>query len=403
MKKTLSIICAFFFFIITFSFLGCEKEKTMVAEKEELKPYMEYNRESYLKPFWHTREVYQETVLFVGESDSAPLMYEPSEIISVRDYSLKKEFQEGKDYIIENGMIVRLDTSAIPYIPLEEYYRTTPDTVEIQVTKDLQDLDLEGNRYLMFGEGTTFTEYQIAVTYRHNQAWEGSKVIGYADKFQSSIKKIKSGSAKVLFFGDSITQGCNASGTAYGGNVSPFCESWPVMVTEFLKSKYNVPIEYINKGIGGTTTQQGVDRFEADVLSYNPDLLVIAYGMNDPQTTPENYKKMIEFMVVNYNENVPGGDIILVSPMLPNVETNWCKNQPEFESVLNEIAQKYDNCALAPVTSLHKDLLNTGKRYRDMTGNNVNHPNDFIVRLYAQVVLKTYLGDLFFEDKYVAV
>jgi hypothetical protein len=48
--------------------------------------------------------------------------------------------------------------------------------------------------------------------------------------------------------------------------------------------------------------------------------------------------------------------------------------------------------AVADMTQIHWDILATGKRYRDMTGNNINHPNDFIARIYAKVILKTLLG-----------
>jgi len=44
--------------------------------------------------------------------------------------------------------------------------------------------------------------------------------------------------------------------------------------------------------------------------------------------------------------------------------------------------------ALADVTAVHSRLL-ASKRYVDMTGNNVNHPNDFLTRVYAMVVLAT--------------
>ena len=43
------------------------------------------------------------------------------------------------------------------------------------------------------------------------------------------------------------------------------------------------------------------------------------------------------------------------------------------------------------MTAMHLDLLKA-KRFRDMTGNNVNHPNDFLARVYAQVVLQTVAG-----------
>ena len=55
---------------------------------------------------------------------------------------------------------------------------------------------------------------------------------------------------------------------------------------------------------------------------------------------------------------------------------------------LQQLAQEEVGVALADVTTLHKEYLAV-KNYRDMTGNNVNHPNDFLMRLYAQTIVKT--------------
>lgn len=45
--------------------------------------------------------------------------------------------------------------------------------------------------------------------------------------------------------------------------------------------------------------------------------------------------------------------------------------------------------AIADITSVHLQLLET-KAYRDMTGNNINHPNDFLTRIYAQVIMEVF-------------
>jgi hypothetical protein len=58
---------------------------------------------------------------------------------------------------------------------------------------------------------------------------------------------------------------------------------------------------------------------------------------------------------------------------------------------LQKLAQEEAGVALADLTTLHKEYL-TVKNYRDMTGNNVNHPNDFLMRLYAQTIVKTIFG-----------
>ena len=44
--------------------------------------------------------------------------------------------------------------------------------------------------------------------------------------------------------------------------------------------------------------------------------------------------------------------------------------------------------AAVDVTGVHAGLLEA-KRYADMTGNNVNHANDYLARVYAQTLLKT--------------
>lgn len=356
-----------------------------------------FDRRAYLKPIWYPGVMYHETALYVGEEDAAPLLYEPTKILSVRNYALNIEYKEGIDYAVEGKKIKRLSGSSMPFFAFDEYYRKTPDSIEVRVNADIFPADA-GTRYLKYGEVDTFTNRQIAVTYMHVAAWKGIRMDGRPQNLLDAVRKIRSGNARIEFFGDSITVGCNASGTIYGGNTPPYCESWPEMVVHYLQDKYHVELEVANTAIGGTTTRQGVDRFEKDVLSYAPDLLIIGYGMNDPGTSLEEYKGMIGQMIGRYRQKVAEGNVILISPMLPNVETNWCVLQPQFEKVLAELAEENDFCALAPMTSLHRELLKAGKRYRDMTGNNVNHPNDFIIRVYAQAVLTALLGNEFTED-----
>jgi uncharacterized protein (DUF1800 family) len=51
------------------------------------------------------------------------------------------------------------------------------------------------------------------------------------------------------------------------------------------------------------------------------------------------------------------------------------------------MAKEYGNkMIVAPVTAIHSELLKK-KKYWDMTGNNVNHPNDYLSSVYAQTIL----------------
>ena len=82
----------------------------------------------------------------------------------------------------------------------------------------------------------------------------------------------------------------------------------------------------------------------------------------------------------------PDVEFVLVAPMLGNPE--WVHTPPEmfgrYRDALATLCTP--EVALADVTRLWEDLLRR-KRYHDLTGNGVNHPNDWGHRLYAQVVL----------------
>ena len=162
-----------------------------LAERGDWMPYDSYSLETWLRPVWHTREMYNETVLFVGEEDEAPLLYRPSEIRSVRSYGLNVEYTEGKDYILtEEGKIRRLRGSAIPYFETDEYYRKEPDSVPVAVFGKYA-AGFQENRYIKYGEKDTFTSRQIAVTYAHDCVWEGSIPEDKSDRAGKFLKKLE--------------------------------------------------------------------------------------------------------------------------------------------------------------------------------------------------------------------
>lgn len=355
------------------------------------------NLNGYLAPFWKTKRIVNETVMFVGEDDVAELTYRPEEILSVTDYRLEKTYQPEKDYFVKGKRIARSDDSAIPFWNKEEYYAPDYTTYKIAAKKRICE-KMGGQRYLKYGEGDTFTSKQIAVTYRTEDVWSGEIPQGKTHKFQNTVDALNhKKKLKILFYGDSITTGCNASGTSMGGNIPPYMPPFDKMVCRYLTERFGSEIQRINTAVGGMDTRWGVDHFDERVLAYSPDLLLIAFGMNDPTTPFEEYRSMIKQMIDRMHSRNPQTEIMLVSPMLPNNEAdeNWYANQRYFYRDLLELEKAYGFVATADVTSMHRQLLSAGKRYRDMTANNINHPNDFLIRLYAQIILTTLLGENF--------
>lgn len=88
----------------------------------------------------------------------------------------------------------------------------------------------------------------------------------------------------IVAFGDSLVYGDGAkSGEDYPAQLSHLCNC-----------------TVINKGIGGNTTHDGLQRIQRDILSLNPGLVIVTLGGNDMlqklprQQSNENLKQIIE-------------------------------------------------------------------------------------------------------------
>ena len=98
-----------------------------------------------------------------------------------------------------------------------------------------------------------------------------------------------------MFFGDSITAGGNSSGR---GNTAPFTPRWSEMVRDALASKYpSAKISFTDTAVGGKETVWGIGEIDNSVNAYKPDLLVLAFGMNDGGKSIEQFVANTKTMV----------------------------------------------------------------------------------------------------------
>jgi hypothetical protein len=83
----------------------------------------------------------------------------------------------------------------------------------------------------------------------------------------------------------------------------------------------------------------------------------------------------------------PDTEFVLVSTMLPNPELVIAAQgkHKSYLSVLQQLTRP--GVVMADMTSISEELLRH-KTFQDMTSNNVNHPNDYLVRWYAQVMAR---------------
>ena len=375
-----------------------EKVNTVTTKANKTESYMEYteyNLDTYMKPMWQGNVMYNEIVMFFpnGQTkkvDPAPLLYKPKKVVSVRSYDLKTEYVEGVDYTVENGCIALTANSRIKAWAYDDYYLKQPGE---KPAGGLPCISVPG-RYFVFGDGALFAKYQVCVTYTYDGKWDGPVPAYQGHKLpKTSMKLAKKQTLNVVYYGDSVTVGKEASGV---NKIAPKMPRWSDMVTEYLEEKTGAKINATNTAKGGQTTQWGLENVEKNVNAYNPDLVVLAFGMNDGsrQYSTGVYKANTETIIKKVRAKHPNCEFLLVATHLPNPDESSRQGpQAEYAACLKELADSMSGVAVANVTETHQYLL-TKKRYGDMTANNVNHPNDWLIRVQGQVIAQALWPDI---------
>jgi acyl-CoA thioesterase I len=82
-----------------------------------------------------------------------------------------------------------------------------------------------------------------------------------------------------------LQNGCNVTIVTFGDSITAgyaVRRGFPSFWKEMLQQKYpDARIEMINSGVSGDTTMDGLARLDWSVLSYEPDLVTINFGIND--------------------------------------------------------------------------------------------------------------------------
>ena len=130
-------------------------------------------------------------------------------------------------------------------------------------------------------------------------------------------------------------------------DMSPFMPPISTMVTAQLKKSYdNNNITEINTSVGGMHSEWGKEQAAERVAKYNPDLVIIGFGMNDSGLTVEvngaksavdvaRYEANIRAIITSVRSKNPNAEFILVSTTVPNPDcAGWTVWQPNIKKVL---------------------------------------------------------------------
>lgn len=202
-----------------------------------------------LQKVWEGCTAYEEPVCFAylenEQLSGGELIYTPTQVLKVEAVDGSVEYEEGEDYIIRGKRILRTENSKIPVLTRDTYL--SPFLGE----KHTEWLRLEDGTYYAKIFPSIY-QYQISVTYQHTDVWEGfipEDNTSFLPHTMELFKKKKP--LNLVFYGDSITAGWEASGCdEYVIDMnsleefhnychrSPYLPAWPSLVTEVVKEHF---------------------------------------------------------------------------------------------------------------------------------------------------------------------
>lgn len=352
------------------------------SQFEPAEPRWKYNAK-FLRPVWEGDTVEGESVLFIRDSKTgavqASVLFPVLKILSVRNSAGDITYEEGRDYRWkpESRQITLPKNSRI----------VSRTTAELRRPADSQKYKLthrDGNGEIFFGSKLEYHNMQTCITYTHApEDWKSRIPTFDEQSLPRTIQKLRNHKpVSIVLIGDSISAGCNASGWA---GEAPFQPSFPGLLQQHLAAQYQTKVRVTNPSVSGKDTRWVLSAIDK-VVETQPDLVIVAFGMNDVAgRSTKEYQTNTKAIIAKIRETLPDAEFILVASMLGN--RNWTRLNhelfPHYRDALAELREP--GIALADMTSLWTEFLKR-KQDWDLTGNGVNHPNDFGHRIYAQVL-----------------
>ncbi len=330
------------------------------------------NINEYMQPFWITDTIYNETVLLYSENGKpaiGKLLFIPSKVLSIRDFSLQTIFAPNKDYFLNGNIIQRTEESAMPYRADSSFDTKT----------DLAWFNLQSQ--------------WVIVTYTHYDKWNGPVPIYKGDKMPNTMSKLRTKSSlKIIAYGMSITRGLDVSGY---DNVAPYMPGYVDLFYNQLRNKYGYNnITMYNAGLPGATVDWGATYAAEDLNPVRTDLIIIDFGMNDFwRYTPGQFKGFIKTIIDKVKAQNPNAEFLLLSNMQfdPDYIIDSDKNKSFYEKNLlgyNLVLQQLETTGIInlDMTTL-SGFIYQHKKPKDCIANPL-HPNDYLARWYAQAMVR---------------
>jgi lysophospholipase L1-like esterase len=342
-------------------------------------------------PFWRSSTIHGESLFFCREEEGGPararLLFRPAAGLILCSATGETEYREGEDFLVEAEIraVTLTEGSRVPFTARRDLYRSAGQDQGIPHRTG------DPSTGLLFGEGRYYHDLQAVATYERSEGmpeWAGFVPRCQAESLPVTTSiLVAAGPLRICMTGDSISAGANASGVC---DAPPGMPPYGNLVALGLEQHSGAAVSFTNFSVGGMGAEHGIEA-AGQAASLRPDLTIIAYGMNDVgRRDPDGFRQRIAAGMEVIRAANPRAAFVLVASMLGNPE--WVHTPTEMFALYRDALRSLcgPGVVLADLTEMWTDLLRR-KAYHDLTGNGVNHPNDFGHRIYAQVILELLL------------
>ena len=192
-------------------------------------------------------------------------------------------------------------------------------------------------------------------------------------------QEIESGAdATIVCFGDSITAGYAVR------------RGFPSFLLESLRQRFpDSKIEMINSGISGDTSQDGLSRLDWAVLSYEPDLVTINFGINDCVLglSLEEFEMNLVEMVRRIRAG-PDSEILLLSSQ-PLESPPYDQRVLDYYQTVERVAKEM-NVGFVDVYGAWMKRVRVGMPLDSLILPGLDHPNEAGYKIIAEELMSLF-------------
>jgi lysophospholipase L1-like esterase len=350
------------------------RAKLHAGEPEKF-PASGIDMDEYMRPFWRSDTIFNETVLLLSKQGAPAmgnLLYMPDQVLSVRSFDQRNVFSEKTDYRIKGRTIMRRENSRMPF---------RADT-SFDTKNDLAWFNLQSQWVLL--------------TYTHKDKWMGPVPGFRGNLLPETLGKLRSRAPlNIVAYGMSITRGLNVSGY---DSVPPYMPTYMQLFAAALGKIYgDEQIRLYNAALPGALVSWGAEYAGRYINPLRPDLVVLDFGMNDFwRYDPEQFRKYMETIVRKVREANPHAEFLLLSNMQfdPDYILDSDKHKNFYLENMQGYAAVLRSMETTGIVNLDMNtisgILYTKKKAKDCIANPL-HPNDYLARWYAQGMTTLFL------------